>query len=398
MPEFRLKGEPALLRDGVGLHRLAAVPLQRERGAIEHERGEASSECLPDEIDTRAVVEVERDGDAGPGDERPGGGGGDLYPTQVIEVRRVELEEYPGPLRLRGVDDASDHLDIRDVEAGNRVVAAFRSREEFVSTAEGHPGDSFRASEQRMAASGVAIAGNRNGGACYARPAPGGEPHTALCGTNRHMTSSATPTPSHGSDDILDALVERARAGELQAFNALVARFQDGIFSLTYRMLGSSQAAEDATQEAFIKAWQRIDTFRGGSFRSWVFTIAANQARDELRRRARRPARSLDEARDDPDRPDLDPPGDEPSPEDEAERREMRIALEQALMTLPDDWRELVVLSDIHGLDYKEIAETTGLALGTVKSRLSRARGRLREVIMESRELSEAVERLGVRR
>jgi len=214
--------------------------------------------------------------------------------------------------------------------------------------------------------------------------------------------TSATPNPSprHSSapDDVLDGLVERARAGELQAFNLLVARFQDGVFSLTYRMLGSSQAAEDATQEAFVKAWQRIDTFRGGSFRSWVFTIAANQARDELRRRARRPTRSLDEARDDPDRPDLDPPGDEPSPEDEAERGEMRLALEQALLTLPDDWREVVVLSDIHGLDYREIAEATGLALGTVKSRLSRARGRLREVILESRELSEAVDRLGVRR
>lgn len=214
--------------------------------------------------------------------------------------------------------------------------------------------------------------------------------------------TSATPNPSprHSSapDDVLDGLVERARAGELQAFNLLVARFQDGVFSLTYRMLGSSQAAEDTTQEAFVKAWQRIDTFRGGSFRSWVFTIAANQARDELRRRARRPTRSLDEARDDPDRPDLDPPGDEPSPEDEAERGEMRVALEQALLTLPDDWREVVVLSDIHGLDYREIAEATGLALGTVKSRLSRARGRLREVILQSRELSEAVDRLGVRR
>jgi len=216
------------------------------------------------------------------------------------------------------------------------------------------------------------------------------------------MTSSPTPSPkpapSAASDDILDALVERARAGELQAFNALVARFQDGVYSLTLRMLGSSQAAEDCTQDAFIKAWQRIDTFRGGSFRSWVFTIAANQARDELRKRVRRPTRSLDEARDDPDRPDLDPPGDEPSPEDEAERGEMRIALEQALMTLPDDWREVVVMSDIHGMDYREIAEATGLALGTVKSRLSRARGRLRDVILESRELSEAVERLGVRR
>lgn len=197
---------------------------------------------------------------------------------------------------------------------------------------------------------------------------------------------------------MLDALVARAQDGDLQAFNQLVLRFQDSLYGLTLRMLGSTQAAEDATQDAFIKAWQRIDTFRGGSFRSWLFTIAANQSRDELRRRQRRPAQSLDAARDDPDRPDLDPPGNEPAPDAEAERAEMRAALERALMTLPDDWREVVVLSDIQGMDYREIAEATGLALGTVKSRLSRARGHLRTVIIESRELSEAVERLGVRR
>ena len=219
------------------------------------------------------------------------------------------------------------------------------------------------------------------------------------------MTTPPSPPAPHergnrpaGSDHAVDALVVRAQAGDLQAFNQLVLRFQDGVYGLTLRMLGSSQPAEDATQEAFIKAWRRIDTYRGGSFRSWLFTIAANQARDELRRRQRRPAQSLDEARDNPDRPDLDPPGDEPAPDAEAERGEMRAALERALMTLPDDWREVVVLSDVHGMDYREISEATGLALGTVKSRLSRARGRLREVIVESRELQEAVERLGVRR
>lgn len=211
------------------------------------------------------------------------------------------------------------------------------------------------------------------------------------------MTTPSRP-PSPATDPAVDALVERARTGDLQAFNALVARFQDGVYSLTLRMLGSSQPAEDATQEAFIRAWQRIDTYRGGSFKSWLFTIAANQARDELRRRARRPAQSLDQARDDPDRADLDPPGDEPSPVEELERLEMRAALERALMTLPDDWRELVVMCDIHGFDYREVSEATGLALGTVKSRLSRARARLREVIRDSRELSDAVERLGVRR
>ena len=129
-------------------------------------------------------------------------------------------------------------------------------------------------------------------------PTPPGSPHYS----RRHPSA----------DPIVDALVERAQRGDLQAFNQLVLRFQDAVYGLTLRMLGSSQPAEDATQEAFIRAWRRIDTYRGGSFRSWLFTIAANQARDELRRRQRRPSRSLDEARDDPDRPDLDPPSDEP--------------------------------------------------------------------------------------
>ncbi len=213
----------------------------------------------------------------------------------------------------------------------------------------------------------------------------------------------ATPSPGNQryvdrDDPAIIALVERAQQGELPAFNQLVLRYQDGVYSLALRMLGAQEPAEDATQEAFIRAWQRIDSFRGGSFRSWLFTIVANLARDELRRRARRPQTSLDAARDDPDRPDLDPADTEPLPEAIAEQDELRRALEAALRELPDDWREIVLLSDVHGMDYQEIATTTGLALGTVKSRLSRARGRLRDIIRESRELQDAVERLDHRR
>ncbi len=205
------------------------------------------------------------------------------------------------------------------------------------------------------------------------------------------------PAPSE-ADAAIDAWVQRARGGDLTAFNQLVLRFQDPVYGLTLRMLGAPQAAEDATQEAFIRAWQRLDTFRGGSFKSWLFTIAANQARDELRRRVRRPTVSLSGASDDPEAPEIDPPDHDPSPLQQVEQAELRTALEAALRSLPDDWREVVVLSDIHGMDYREIAEATGLALGTVKSRLSRARGRLRTVIRESRELREAAERLGDRR
>jgi RNA polymerase sigma-70 factor (ECF subfamily) len=205
------------------------------------------------------------------------------------------------------------------------------------------------------------------------------------------------PAPTE-ADAAIEAWVQRARGGDLAAFNQLVLRYQDPVYGLTLRMLGAPQAAEDATQEAFIRAWQRLETFRGGSFKSWLFTIAANQARDELRRRGRRPTTSLSGHNDDDDLPDIDPPDNDPTPLEQVEQAELRGALEAALRTLPDDWREIVVLSDIHGMDYREISDATGLALGTVKSRLSRARGRLREVIRSSRELHEAAERLGDRR
>ena len=210
--------------------------------------------------------------------------------------------------------------------------------------------------------------------------------------------SSAQPRSGAESDPALDDLVQRAQRGELPAFNAIVLRYQDHVYSLVLRMLTHREAAEDVTQEAFVSAWRHIDTFRGGSFRSWLFTIAANRARDELRKGVRRPTTSLDAARDDPDRADIDPPAPGPSPEGVAEQGEMRAALEVALAALPPDWREVIVMSDIHGMDYAEIAAATGVALGTVKSRLSRARSRLREVILESRELSEMAQRLSDRR
>ncbi len=206
-------------------------------------------------------------------------------------------------------------------------------------------------------------------------------------------------SPARPTDDAaLEALIQRARDGDLTAFNALVVRFQDPVYSLALRMLGSPPAAEDATQEAFIRAWSRLDSFRGGRFQSWLFTIVANLSRDELRRRGRRPQTSLDAARDDPDRASLDPADEGPSPEAVAEQGDLRSLLQSALAQLPDDWREVVVLSDVQDLAYDEIAEITGLPLGTVKSRLSRARGRLRDIIGSIAEPNVLPQRLEDRR
>lgn len=208
-------------------------------------------------------------------------------------------------------------------------------------------------------------------------------------------TASATRAITPPDDAAAIDLVRRAQAGELTAFNTLVLRHQDAIYSLALRFLGNREGAEDATQEAFIRAYSKIDSFTGDRFRSWLFTIVSNVARDELRKQQRRPQRSLDEARDDPDRRDLDPPDRGPTPESEAMSGDLRRALEAALRELPEDWRMTVVLADVHGLSYEEVAQSTGVAIGTVKSRLSRARGRLRDLLRDSGELNDAPARHG---
>lgn len=202
----------------------------------------------------------------------------------------------------------------------------------------------------------------------------------------------------HAQPDETAALVHRARAGEVAAFNLLVLQHQDAAYSLALRFLGSQQAAEDATQEAFLRAYRGIERFEGERFRPWLLSIVANAARDELRRQKRRPQRSLDQARDDVDRPAIDPPDPGPSPEDATLRGELRGLLEAALRELPEDWRMVVLLSDVHGLAYDEVAAALGVPVGTVKSRLSRARGRLRDLLRASREPAGAPVRLEDRR
>jgi len=187
-------------------------------------------------------------------------------------------------------------------------------------------------------------------------------------------------------------LIARARKGELDAFNALVEHFQTPIYNLCLRMLRSPQAAEDATQEAFISAYRRLDSFRGGVFRSWLFRIASNACYDELRRRKARPALSLNEPAGSGDT-QFDAPDRAPTPEDRAENAELRATLQQALDRLPADQRLALVLCDVQGMDYAEIAEVTRASLGTVKSRINRARTKMRALLLERGELLPSVKR-----
>ncbi len=181
-----------------------------------------------------------------------------------------------------------------------------------------------------------------------------------------------------------DALVSRAVAGDRDAFTRLAEHYQPACYGLAWRLLGDADRAADATQDALLHAFNAMATYRGGVFRSWLLRIAANASYDILRRAQRRPSTPLpDPESGGADLPD--PTGDDPV--FSAERGEMFRLLEAALQRLPSDQRTAIVLCDVYGMDYDEVAATTDSALGTVKSRLHRGRLRLRELLVEHREL-----------
>jgi RNA polymerase sigma-70 factor (ECF subfamily) len=190
-----------------------------------------------------------------------------------------------------------------------------------------------------------------------------------------------------------ERLIRAAQGGDLNSFNALVVRHERAVYNLCLRMLRDVSSAEDATQETFFKVWTAIGTFRGGLVRPWLLRIATNRCYDVLRARGRRPADSLDaeEFESEPVWTSQASAGEHP--EVFAVRAELSTHLEHALATLPEDQRLVVILSDVHGHPYDEIAEITGVAVGTVKSRLSRARARLRDALRDDPAAGELFER-----
>ena len=181
-------------------------------------------------------------------------------------------------------------------------------------------------------------------------------------------------------------MVTRAMAGDRSAFTQLMEHYQSACYGLAWRLLGDADQAADATQDAFIHAYDAIAKFRGGLFRSWMLRITANASYDILRRSQRRPTTTLP----DPEEGEAELP--DPAamnPVVEAARSELYVHLEIALRQLPEDQRTAVVLCDVYGMDYNEVAATTASALGTVKSRIHRGRLRLRELLAEHRELFE---------
>jgi RNA polymerase sigma-70 factor (ECF subfamily) len=179
-----------------------------------------------------------------------------------------------------------------------------------------------------------------------------------------------------------ERLITNAKQGDLPSFNTLVTRHERVVYNVCLRTLRDPTLAEDATQDTFLKAWTAINTFRGGLVRPWLLKIATNRCLDLLRASSRRPAASLDA------QPiELEPNWSSQTevaehPEQHASRRELSAALERAMAELPDDQRLVIILADVQGYPYEEIATITDAAMGTVKSRINRARARLREALL----------------
>jgi len=210
---------------------------------------------------------------------------------------------------------------------------------------------------------------------------------------SRQLTSAPLANACETPDAVL---VEHCCGGDLEAFDRLVERHQDRIFNVCYWMLGNREEAADACQDAWVRAWRALSNFRGDSaFGTWLHRIAVNAAIDAAQRRKRAPMPYSDLA---PANAEDDGAANEklepstPFAHDPAQlalREERRLVVRNALATLPEHYRVALVLLDIEGYSYEEIAQTLKLPLGTVKSRINRARCSLRERLQDARELFE---------
>lgn len=199
--------------------------------------------------------------------------------------------------------------------------------------------------------------------------------------TNETELDSQVMTTTYESSN----LIQSARLGNIEAFNQLVLIYQDLVYNQAFRMLGEADSAGDAVQDAFINAYLKLHTFRGGSFKVWLLRIVTNLCYDELRRRKRRQFLPLEPENSDGE--EIESPywltDSGATPEQITEHGELRKALQDCLDRLSANSRAVVVLIDIQELNYAEAAEVLGISIGTVKSRLARARERLRASLTE---------------
>ena len=180
-------------------------------------------------------------------------------------------------------------------------------------------------------------------------------------------------------------LVARAKAGDDEAFAQLMRDNEKRIYNLTLRMTGNPEDAMDLAQEAFLNAWRGLKFFQGDSaFSTWVYRLASNACIDHLRRKKRRQDISAPMPTDEEDDSQPDIPDDRFRPDRELERRELRRSVVRGLEQLSDEHRQVLVMRELNGLSYQEIADVLDLEAGTVKSRIARARNSLRKILVES--------------
>lgn len=175
-------------------------------------------------------------------------------------------------------------------------------------------------------------------------------------------------------------LIEKAKRGDVQAYNRLVLHYQEAAYNLALRIMGDPASAADATQDAFISAYKAINRYKHGNFKGWILRIVNNKCYDALRKQKRHPEPSIDEITEENESPAflMD---DKQTPEQLTEQGEMMAAIQECLTGLSEGQRSAVVLYDVEGFDYAEVAEILRVSLGTVKSRLNRGRRKLQECL-----------------
>lgn len=185
-------------------------------------------------------------------------------------------------------------------------------------------------------------------------------------------------------------LIKAAQNDDLDAFNRLILAYQELVFNVACRILVNPDAAEDAAQETFITAYNKLSSFRGGSFKAWLLRVVTNKCYDELRRQKRHPETALnpiiDDSEDEIESPSWLADG-TPSPEERSEQTLLQEAIEECIARLPEDFRIVAVMIDVQDFEYQEVADAIGKPLGTIKSRLARARFKLRDCLDQFREL-----------
>jgi RNA polymerase sigma-70 factor (ECF subfamily) len=184
-------------------------------------------------------------------------------------------------------------------------------------------------------------------------------------------------------------LIEKAADGDLDAFNQLVLTYQDLAFNVAYRIMADEAAAADATQDAVISMYRKLDSYRGGSFKAWFLRIVTNACYDELRKQKRRPTVTLEPETDDGDL--IESPDwladESPGLEEAMMNSQLEKAIQECLNKLNEKHRAVMVMVDVSGEDYETVAEIIQSPVGTVKSRLSRARLKMQECLQAAGEL-----------